>query len=442
MAVDRDARGRWFGRRVIRFPDGSRQRIYLYPSKYNLPNTKLGAEEALRLAINDAIDQFAVAYRAGHGPVGPSVVPRYSALPTIVPDDGRAPAGVAGSRVASPVDDSMPDDTQDEAPALRVVRPVPSSAVPTVAEFVPIWLSKFESGKVSTLVTRKQTIARHLLPRFGHMRLDEITFPVVEAWRKELLATLRPASVASLLAQLRAMLGYAFKMEALPAMPRTWPAQSEGKSRPDYLTFEEADRLIAAAEPLDPWKAMVIVALGTGLRHGELTALRWQDVDLPNRRLSVVENYVLGVTGTPKSGRDRVVPLPSRAWEALRTLSEHQRGPLVFCSDRGRHLKPSQTNHALREICRAAGLAPFGWHRLRHTYGSHLAMRGFYPSVIQRFMGHADSKMTERYIHLSPNFGHDKIDALDGPPPDEARVAASPASEPRNAPSGAWRLAA
>jgi hypothetical protein len=78
----------------------------------------------------------------------------------------------------------------------------------------------------------------------------------------------------------------------------------------DFLTFEEADRLIAGAE--SEWRAMIIVALRTGLRHGELIGLRWIDVDLDAGRLVVRQAVSEGVIGTPKNGRMREVPLCKR----------------------------------------------------------------------------------------------------------------------------------
>ncbi len=185
---------------------------------------------------------------------------------------------------------------------------------------------------------------------------------------------------------------------------------------PKFLTFVEADALIAAATPMDPWKAMVIVAVRTGLRHGELTALRWQDVDLKGGKLSVVENYVEGHTGTPKSGHGREVPLSNDALKALRSI-RHNRGPLVFCTKQGKHLEHWVTDNQLRLFCRAAGMLPIGWHRCRHTFASHLAMRGVSIKTIQELLGHANLKMTMRYAHLMPEVRRDAVLLLDQPPP-------------------------
>lgn len=101
----------------------------------------------------------------------------------------------------------------------------------------------------------------------------------------------------------------------------------------DFLDFEEAGRLVAAAD--DAWRSMIILALKTGLRMGELRALRWEEVDLVARRLMVRQAVARGRIGTPKSNRQRWLPLSATAMEALRQ-HRHLRGELVFCKDDGR----------------------------------------------------------------------------------------------------------
>ncbi len=362
--------GRWYFRKQLTL-NGQTTRLFGIPEDYGQPNNKTGAKEAERIALERL--------RAGAAPAVAS-----------------APA-VAVATVGEPP-------------------PPPRPAVPTLREFLPTWLAKSASDDRPSTTTAKTLIANaHFLPAFGDLRLDQIDFPKVEAWRLELLKTMAPSSVASYLQRLRSLLSYAHQVDVLPRLPR-WPSQRVPQDRPEFLTFDQADRLIAAAEPLDPWKAMVIVAVRTGLRHGELTALRWQDVDLDGGKLSVVENYVKGHTGKPKSGKEREVPLSNDAIKALRAL-RHQRGPLVFCTPAGRHLQAYVTDDALRLICRRASMLPFGWHRLRHTFASHLAMRGVSLKVIQDLMGHANIKMTLRYAHLMPEVRHDAVRLLDLPTP-------------------------
>jgi integrase len=180
----------------------------------------------------------------------------------------------------------------------------------------------------------------------------------------------------------------------------------------DFLTFDEAERLIAGAD--DGWRAMITVALRTGLRQGELLALRWEDVDLVAGRLMVRRAVARGVIGTPKSGKSREVPLSKAAIQALKG-HRHLRGELVFCDPDGKMLAPSACVWPLWRACKRAGIRRIRWHALRHTFASHLAMRGVPLKAIQELLGHATMDMTMRYAHLVPVVHQQAVAVLDLP---------------------------
>ncbi|HEX3479595.1 MAG TPA: tyrosine-type recombinase/integrase [Kofleriaceae bacterium] len=104
----------------------------------------------------------------------------------------------------------------------------------------------------------------------------------------------------------------------------------------DFLTFEESEHLIAHAD--GTWRTMILVALRTGLRRGELLGLRWEDVNLDRGRIRVVENYVRGQFKAPKSGKPREVPLSGEARAALAQHRERRGGggERVFCDAQGK----------------------------------------------------------------------------------------------------------
>jgi len=171
---------------------------------------------------------------------------------------------------------------------------------------------------------------------------------------------------------------------------------------------------------------MIATAMLTGLRVGELRALQWNDVDLVARRLHVRRAADdKGKLKSPKNGRSRVVDLPDRAVEVLRAHKD-LRGPFVFCRDDGSILQRYDCESAsieevgdgpLARACCRAGLRRVGWHGLRHSYASHLVMRGATPTSVKELLGHSSITMTVRYAHLSPASRREAVDLLDAAPP-------------------------
>jgi len=165
---------------------------------------------------------------------------------------------------------------------------------------------------------------------------------------------------------------------------------------------DEADAAWYAAA-----RRMTTVALSTGLRRGELLGLRWQDVELLDRRLHVRQAFVRNEVTTPKSraGR-RTVELGEIAAAALEeqfSASLH-RAPesIVFCHQAlGTPLDPSKlTTYARKALVRAGvgeGFRP--WHGLRHTALTETAAAGVPSMFVQAKAGHAQGSTTERYLH-------------------------------------------
>ncbi|UCH29502.1 MAG: tyrosine-type recombinase/integrase, partial [Myxococcales bacterium] len=115
----------------------------------------------------------------------------------------------------------------------------------------------------------------------------------------------------------------------------------------------------------------------------------------------------------PKGGRSRRIPLTGRLTKALR-VHGHLRGPRVVCQDDGKPLTQKVVQGLVQRAARKAGLTDSGVHLLRHTFCSHLAMRGATAKAIQELAGHRDLTTTQIYMHLSPAALEDAIRLLDG----------------------------
>ena len=152
--------------------------------------------------------------------------------------------------------------------------------------------------------------------------------------------------------------------------------------------------------------ALFTVAVHTGMRRGELLALRWQDISFVEARVTI-ERAVSGrsIAPTTKSGRFRTVPLADQAARELEGLSRRDlftaRSDLVFCRADGGPLDGSALRKRFARAQQAAGVRVRRFHDLRHTFGS-LAVRAFDPVAVQAMMGHASLRTTERYMHARP----------------------------------------
>ena len=140
----------------------------------------------------------------------------------------------------------------------------------------------------------------------------------------------------------------------------------------------------------------------TGMRLGELLALRWGDVDLDDRRVIVHRAVSADIEGPTKSWQARALPLADPAASALARLADRGdytgRDDYVFCSRLGRRLDPSAVRRRYKRARDAAGLRPLRFHALRHAAGS-LVAREAGAHFVQAFLGHSRVSTTERYLH-------------------------------------------
>ena len=198
----------------------------------------------------------------------------------------------------------------------------------------------------------------------------------------------------------------------------------------DGLALGAAESEARAAEDRQDGE-LVRVAAYTGLRRGELVALRWRDVDFLRRKIVVRRAVSGGVeASSTKSRRAREVPLPDQAAGALDRLSQRRDftspDDYVFANRFGRRLDGSAIRRRVERARDAAGLPPLRFHDLRHTYGSQLVARGIDLASVKAAMGHSRITTTERYLHarsaseLADRFTHAL--APDEPPTTPART--------------------
>jgi len=251
----------------------------------------------------------------------------------------------------------------------------------------------------------------HLIPTLGPKRLDAITNEQVQRLKLALVER-APKTVNNVLTVLSTLLKRAVEWGELQRLPCTIKLLPNPKKTMRFHDFEQYERLLTIARKRDA-QAYLMVLLGgdAGLRLGEIIALEWRDVELSARRLTVQRSEWLGHVTVPKGGRSRQLPMTQRLTAALRGV-RHLRSGRVLCLEDGTSITRDRVIKAIRGAQRVAGIDQ-GVHILRHTFCSHLAMKGAPARAIQELAGHADLSTTQRYMHPSPAT-EDAIRLLDG----------------------------
>jgi integrase len=268
--------------------------------------------------------------------------------------------------------------------------------------------------KPSTLRNVESELRVHLVPFLGGRSLDAVRPEDVADLVSALeVRGLAPKTIANVVGTLSALFNFARRRRWATANPcdgAELPAVPEA-TEIRFLTLPEVDALVAHARPgefreLDA--AMYVTAAMTGLRLGELLALRWMDVDWAAARVRVRRNFVMGHYGTPKSRRStRSVPMADEVGGALdrhfQASAFQADGDLVFGHPlTGEPMYRQGVTRRLHRALRAAGVGDHTFHHLRHTFGTRMAGAGVPIRTLMEWMGHRDIATTMRYADYAP----------------------------------------
>lgn len=270
-------------------------------------------------------------------------------------------------------------------------------------------MGKIHHSDAVNVIRALKTSFNTLLP----LRLDEVTIKQIELLRSQWIASGRkPSTTNRNITRLRGLFSRAVEWGFLEEHPLSKLKQMkvDRKGRVRYLTSEEEKALREALDKRneiskDHLKPLVILSLNTGMRRGEVFNLKWSDIDLRNKVLTVEGD-------TAKSGQTRHIPLNKEALSTLKnwkTKNNNEYG-YVFPSKAGGRLdnvKKSWTN-----LLTQAKIGNFRWHDLRHTFASKLARKGVPLNTSRELLGHSDLAMTLRYSHLAPDIKAKAVDLL------------------------------
>jgi integrase len=283
----------------------------------------------------------------------------------------------------------------------------------TFEQFAWKWFDEYviPNNKYLEQRTKRITLNSSLIPFFGGMLLEQISTHHVEQFKAASLKEgVSRKTVNNRLAILSKLLSTAYDWLELTGKPPKIAWLKCPPPRTDFLSADECTLLLSHADGMI--REMILTGLRTGMRHGELAGLQWSSIDWENRNITVRHSRCprTGELRSPKSNRERSIPMDADLYEML--FRRKKSTGYVFTNDTGQSWPAHQMLHALRDLRYKAGLRPMGWHTLRHTFASHLAMKGAPLHAIQALLGHSTIAVTMRYAHVAPSTLRTAIELL------------------------------
>lgn len=304
---------------------------------------------------------------------------------------------VNGQRVRRPAGKTLAEAERLRAEILAGKGSDPMGS--TFEDLAEKYLAKLRiTGKAASVVTAESVI-RRLKRHFGAKAPQAISAEDLRIYQAARIAEVSRAAVNKEARYLRSILRFAVEEGLLEKVPFKFTMLRTPRKSPTILTAEEAGRLLEGAASLRP---LLLVAAYTGLRNGELCALRWRDVDLVEGVLHVAARD----GWSPKSHRDRHVPLHPAAVRALKALrvelAEAAEEAAIFRNTRGNAWKPIHLSRAVRGAYKNAKLyrkedKP-GLHMLRRTFLSALLHAGTDIETARELAGHSSVLVTQAYL--------------------------------------------
>jgi integrase len=255
-------------------------------------------------------------------------------------------------------------------------------------------------------VETKKIHFAHFSRVWGNPAIHTLTVAVLDQYRTHRLSeNVGPATINREMATLKHALSKAVEWKLLRKALREELIAIKKYQEPDgrlrYLSGqEEGERLLQACD--EQLRPIVVTAIHTGMRKGELLGLTWDQVDMTHGFIRLKQT---------KNGKARALPFNETLWGLFSSLRTRQDIPWVFHDVQGHRYK--DVRHAFERACEAAAMTDFHFHDLRHTFASWLVMKGVPLATVSTLLGHTSPTMTLRYTHLSPKHLTSAVRVLD-----------------------------
>jgi len=278
-------------------------------------------------------------------------------------------------------------------------------------DFAKEYLEWSKTNKKESTYYGDHTMMRHLDNEFEEKTIQDITLWDIEKWKAKRKEKVKPATVNRELALVKSLFSKAVewgKIKESPAKKVKLLKLKGSDRRVKFLMADEVQKLISNCS--NKIRAVVIIALNTGMRRSELLDLKWDQVNF--------EQGILTLLDTKNNDR-RDIPMNETVKNTLRAME--RRGPYIFDG-----ITPQIIKYGFSDARIKAGRPDLRFHDLRHCFASGLVMEGVDLNTTRELLGHRDLKMTLRYAHLAPSYKTKAVNVLDKSwsqnPPQEEEV--------------------
>ncbi|MFR8088836.1 MAG: tyrosine-type recombinase/integrase [Lachnospirales bacterium] len=283
--------------------------------------------------------------------------------------------------------------------------------------------------KESTCVKYKTMLDKHIKPRLGGCFPMAFNDRLMEKFENELLfeEELAPKTAKDILVVLRSILNYTAKQfpDTFPRVDIVYPKENKKEMR--ILTREEQNRFVSyLLEGLDECKFGVLLALQTGIRIGELCALRWENISLKDYTIKILSTMqrlkdmdqcrkakTKIVIGSPKSiASIRTIPISNYMVELCQKM--YPKSPAAFIlTGTCDYMEPRTLQYRMERYTQNCGLEGVHFHTLRHTFATRCVEVGFEIKSLSEILGHSNTTITlDRYVHSSMDLKRDNMNKL------------------------------
>lgn len=277
----------------------------------------------------------------------------------------------------------------------------------TLNTWVSHWFMDISTKvKPSTFASYRTKMNTHILPLLGDKGLSALTEEDVSGWLDQIRKSLSSSSVRVVFLVLKSCCAAAVKRGLIPFNPCQWIILPNEPSQTVQALSEQEQQLVVKGAEKHPNGLAIILALETGLRIGEISGLKWEDIDFNNQllyvrrtvqRVSNVDKTALNKTvlieGTPKSATSaRVVPFSEKIMTLLTNRKQQQTGKFILGGKRPS--EPRVITNWLKKICQIVSINHVPFHSLRHSFATRCIEKGVPITTISALLGHKSIKMT------------------------------------------------